>query len=325
MWKSSVCLAAILTLTACATDAVRPFVEKFSESVDSADKSAKSSFSAIQLDAEYDNLRRQLLAQQGSIYGLDGRCRATEPILADFTAPTKPDCKIGAAVLDPQTDEIVTAQIEFPDDNPVVQAYNARRLMKGLTEYADALSDLTTSKDPVETGAAAASALAALETFRQTRVDPNAPVGPPPKLLKPEGQDLVSKATTEALEAYRYRALKETITKANPSVQDASRIVAIWYYRTHDEARVEGAYRALEDAIDAQLPSDPAGFVAVEKAHEAALKAEASAGWKVFQNIALAHAAMAESFSSGSFEDLSKANTRIAELVETVKAFRAAN
>lgn len=317
-------LAAGIALSACSTSQISPAVDTFAKSVETANMTATKAFNADNLDANLEALRRQTLASQGSLYAQSGRCVPLNPLSVDIAQEPQAfndHCALVAQSFDATNDEIIEVPLVLPDGDPAVQANNARRLLTALDAYAEALQELIKSDDPTKTGAAAASALAAIEGLSSS----DDKKSDPPALLTTEGQALVSQATAEALERYRYKLLKETILRANPSVQDATRVIATWYYTSREEARIDAAYLALEDAVDAQELGNADDFLTVEKAYDAARKAEEEAVWRVFWQIASTHNAITESYETGSTETLLDANKRIAALAQTVRKFRDAN
>lgn len=296
-------------------------MEDFTGSVSTAGTTADRAFDARGLDDELEDLRRSLLAQQRSLYALEERCRPLEPTVVDFRAPP-PDfdevCRIAPKRLDPATAQLADASITLPEGDPRVEAANARRLMRGLEDYAEALESILTADTRSKTAGAAASALDALGDLFEAGGDR----GDRPGITTREGQGLVARVTDEVLETYRYRQLRRVVTEADPAVQEAARIVAVWYNREIDRGRVGAAYAALETAIDEAVPGDPAGLARVEAAYETARRTEEAAGWRVFWNIGVAHAAIAKSLGRpGNMDALKDANTRIFDLADSVKAF----
>lgn len=306
-------------VAACSVAPVRPYIEDFSRAVSSATASTERRFDQMRLDEELDALRRATLAQSGALYTLEG-CTPLEPLAEDFdNAPGdfEDGCQISAQSFNPETQEISPATVSLPEGDPRVEARNARNLVRALNDYASALDDLVQANSRSETAAAATNALKAVGNFVASGGSDRTP-----KLFSREGQTLVSNLTDEALEAYRFRLLRDVTTQANAPVEQATRAVAAWLSRTSDNARVEAAYDALERAVDAAQPGSAADLKAIEDAFENAKSIEESTSWRVYWEIGAAHAAIVKSFAApADFDRLKDANDRILTLAEVAKAF----
>lgn len=317
--------AVLIGLGACSSDPVRPLMEDFAGSVSRAGTTAERAFDDRQLDAGLAELRRSVLAQQSSLYALEERCQPLEPTAVEFSqAP--PDfeevCRLAPKVFDPQTSEIRPASDALPEGDPRVEAANARRLVRGLKDYAEALQTILTTDTRAETAAAAVAALDAVGDLTESAAPRAGDEGLAARVFSQTGRDLVGRASSEILEAYRYRLLKSVVTEADPAVQTAARIVAVWFNREFDRAEVAAAYGRLQSATDTGTPGNAGDLARVEEAYEAARRAEESAGWRVFWQIGVTHAAIVDSFGrSGSQDALNDANSRIFDLAQAVKAF----
>lgn len=310
----------LLLVSGCSVSPVRPYVEDFVSSVSTATSATERRFGQMRLDDQIQDLRRTTLAGQGALYTLEG-CTPMEPTTEDFSTDPldfEENCEISAQSFDPATQQIRPARVTLPEGDPRVQARNARNLVRGLNSYALALDDLLKANSRSETAAAAASALKALGKLADTASEGSSSS----KLFTREGQNLVSQFTDEVLETYRYRLMKDVTSDAAVPVEQASRTVAAWLSRTSDNASVESAYLALEDAVDAARPGSAADLKRIEDAYETAREAENGAAWRVYWEIGAAHAAIVDSFSAPSnFDLLKEANDRILSLREVVKEF----
>ena len=335
-----VLISLVSMLTGCATTPVQPAIELFADSVTQAASAGETGFKESDLEKRVTEVLREEMAAVRAIYGVDtevtDRCRAATPFVADpaVSHPTFPaTCPIngyrlndGKEVLfspilpsygrahvverEPTAKELVNAELQ------------ARRSIRALKRYAEALTALATSEAPTDVGKAASDAVVALGNAASTAASiarSRLPGSFQTMILT--GSSLIAGLTREALEVQRHKVLTRIVRDADPTVTELTRRISIWFFLT-EKTHLDQSYKALEAAINDATPGVAADLLTVDAARDAARAAHKNAKWRTFWQIAIAHRAILGSLDAPSdFAQLIVANQRIQTLADSAKAF----
>jgi len=341
MRRPSIWFLIAALVSGCSTEFVQPRIETFSQSVEGSAGSVLERYESQGIPALYLAEYHQAMAAKGAMYGAQGHCdrpislsvALDDPALQDFAH----HCALVVGVASVKYDPVQGAyasidplDIRPPDGGPGVEGGNARRMALALRGYAAALAELAKANTPQDVGASfAAASQAAQGLLTETKKARGADGIPPAtEALLGAGSSLLQSLLTEALEAKRYRLLKQLVTQADPVVEVSARVLAAWYY---DESREEisGLYEQLNEAVGAaqnatlEQAADTAQRLGqVRDIYEALKKAETNAPWRVFLGVAEGHRAILHSLNAPtSMEQLLSANQRISRLIEQTQAF----
>ena len=336
---ASLLILFVSTLTGCATTPVQPAIELFADGVTQAANAGEATFNESDLDKRVAAVLREEMAAVRAIYSVDTEvadgCRPATPFVADpaVSPPTFPaTCPIkgyrlndGKAVpFSPVLPRYGPAHIaRQPTAEELVNAeLQARRSIRALKRYAEALTALATSEAPTDVGKAVSDAVVALGNPASTAASiTKSPLPGSFQAVILTGSSLIAGLTREALEVQRHKVLTRIVGDADPTVTELTRRISNWFF-LKERKLLDQPYKAVEAAINDTKRGVAADLLAVEAARDAARAAHKNAKWRMFWEIAVAHRAILGSLDAPSnFGQLIVANQRIHTLVDSVKAF----
>ena len=211
---------------------------------------------------------------------------------------------------EPTPQELVTAE------------FQARRSLRALENYAEALNAVATSSGPTEVAQAASEAVTSIGKAASTVASfAGKPIKDSFHPLISTGGSLVATLLGEALEAQRFSILRSIVRSADPTVTELSRRISFWYFLEERDA-IFLVFDGLDKALNAATPGVGKDLLVVEVAQEEARSIDEAARWRVFWKIAVAHRAILTSLEEpADFDKLMVANRRIQELVKLTKKF----
>lgn len=328
--------AALLALAACSGIDVQPQIETFAEATEAAAKAVKAKADAPGVEKKADAAHAKVWAEEGwqiAVTGCNGAVNLTTPSTAEQIAAKgggAPDFD-DACDLGPRDANNAPPPPDTKADlDPAVRVLNAKRVALSLGGYAEALGALAASDMPDKAGEALSRAVTAARKLGDAVVTAGGD-----KISAERGQVLSTGGTLltdlgrEAFHAYRFAQLKAAVRAADPAVQGAAFYLAEWRHEL-DKVTLRPRYAALTDKVGAynRAVTDGQGAKAEKLAAEilgerrALRKAENAAGWRAFNGIGAAHAALLAALENPrDIDQLVAANTRVIELIGAVDAF----
>lgn len=322
------------TLVACSTAPVQPKIAEFSQVVTDTTTEVLMRYEREKIPTLLDEEFRAELLRRDGLLDAGGNCgrriqpdvTLDDPVLSDFSR----HCALVTKRVDRETREVSIIEVTLPDGSAAVNGKNAQRVALVLRDYSTAIMELAKAGTPQEVSAKFAGAASAVSKLAG---DVKVAAGKGP--LAPETQNIITTGSTffgsllrEALEARRYRALKNIVIEADEWVQLSGEVLAGWYFIA-EQPEIDARYAAFNDALSKQRiaagseASDRETKVAAtQAAYDALRTSEEEAKWKVFYRLALAHRAVRESFDkSRDLAQLAAANDRIGEFASAAKVF----
>jgi len=333
-YKIASSIVPFIGIVGCSTAPITPGIDAFGEAVSEIVAADKATANAKTLPERVNQARRQDLAAVGVVYATSdrGACDYVRPDLG--TAHFDQTCQIVPQVLDRSTDELVTVASVFDPETvqnnagqiiqtsatALLQEQLGWLLKEDLLTYGQQIAALSKATEPTEIGASAAAAYTAFTGLGDTIIRAERVNETEVTERRAAPATFVSMATSEALEAYRYRLLKRLVEDADVFVRQASVQLAILEFKT-ERNQLEAENQKFIDEIDNQLVGNPRDLEQIEDRFASMSAADRNASFRRYSDIGTAHSAIVAALNApGDLEQLADATSRIRALVEAVSA-----